>query len=723
MATLVFSAVGTLVGGPVGGAIGALIGREADRAIIGTLTREGARLTELAVSSSSYGQPIARLFGATRAAGTIIWATDLKESSETVSGGKGQPKTRQYSYSISLAVALSSRPIEDIGRIWADGNLLRGAAGDLKTGGALRIHRGHADQALDPLLFAALGAKCPAHRGLAYVVFEDLQLADFGNRIPALSFEVFADGAGEALVPALVQAAAVPVASRPVPQAGAIAGFAYEGGSVAQVLDLLARAVPLVADAGDAGLVLRAEDWGIVPDALPEAIAWPDGEFGTRTGARRSRGDPRSPGALRYYDSARDYQPGLQRAGGRARLAGEHALELPATLSADGARALVEAVRRRGGANTQRVQLRVAALDPAIAPGTAVALPGEGVWRVAAWEWRSGGVELELERPEPSAAIAFAGDAGSAWRPADRLPAETQFEAFELPWDGAGAPDVERVHAALGAGAGRWSGAALYVERAGALLPLSTAGPARAVMGRLEQPLGGSPALLFEPDAAVEVLCDDPDADFAASSGAAFAGGANRLLVGEEILQFMEAEPLGAGRWRLTGLLRGRGATEAEALAGHAAGTRVCLLDDRLHLLDGSAFDAGSERLAAIGTAGPEPVYAAVRAPGRSRRPLAPVHPAAIPVAEGGLLLEWTRRARGAWVWRDGVDVPLVEEAERYEVGAGPAEAPIALWRVAEPTLALAAGDLAPLPPGTPLWVRQIGSHAASPPLALHLVP
>jgi hypothetical protein len=89
------------------------------------------------------------------------------------------------------------------------------------------------------------------------------------------------------------------------------------------------------------------------------------------------------------------------------------------------------------------------------------------------------------------------------------------------------------------------------------------------------------------------------------------------------------------------------------------------------------------------------------------------------PGPDGGLVLEWTRRARGAWAWRDAVEVPLVEEAERYEVGAGSPEAPIALWPTAAPALTLAAGDLAPLPPGTLLWVRQIGIHARSPALPL----
>src|SRR5690606_15090723 len=33
----------------------------------------------------------------------------------------------------------------------------------------------------------------PAYRGLALAVFEDMELADYGNRIPSLTFEVIAD--------------------------------------------------------------------------------------------------------------------------------------------------------------------------------------------------------------------------------------------------------------------------------------------------------------------------------------------------------------------------------------------------------------------------------------------------------------------------------------------------------------------------------------------------
>src|SRR3546814_20747050 len=67
-----------------------------------------------------------------RVAGSVIWATDLIERRSKRGGGKGRPSTTEYSYAVSLAVALSSRPIRSIGRVWADGNLLRGTSGSFR---------------------------------------------------------------------------------------------------------------------------------------------------------------------------------------------------------------------------------------------------------------------------------------------------------------------------------------------------------------------------------------------------------------------------------------------------------------------------------------------------------------------------------------------------------------------------------------------------------------
>ena len=124
--------------------------------------------------------------------GNIIWATDFREETKTTTqgggkgGGGGKVKTTEYLYYASFAVALCEGPITGIGRIWADGKLLDTA------GITWRWYPGDASQTADPFIAAKMGAAgTPAYRGTAYVVFEDLPLANYGNRLPQLSFEVF----------------------------------------------------------------------------------------------------------------------------------------------------------------------------------------------------------------------------------------------------------------------------------------------------------------------------------------------------------------------------------------------------------------------------------------------------------------------------------------------------------------------------------------------------
>ena len=55
-----------------------------------------------------------------------------------------------------------------------------------------RWYPGDEAQTADPFIAAKMGAaSTPAYRGTAYVVFEELPLGNYGNRLPQLSFEVF----------------------------------------------------------------------------------------------------------------------------------------------------------------------------------------------------------------------------------------------------------------------------------------------------------------------------------------------------------------------------------------------------------------------------------------------------------------------------------------------------------------------------------------------------
>jgi hypothetical protein len=72
-----------------------------------------------------------------------------------------------------------------VGRIWADGKPMS------LDGVIMRVHLGDETQAPDSFIAAKMGADTPAYRGTAYVVFEELPLERYGNRMPQLSFEVF----------------------------------------------------------------------------------------------------------------------------------------------------------------------------------------------------------------------------------------------------------------------------------------------------------------------------------------------------------------------------------------------------------------------------------------------------------------------------------------------------------------------------------------------------
>jgi hypothetical protein len=306
MATLVLTAVGQFVGGPIGGSIGAIAGQYIDQTFLfAPKARQGPRLGDLSVQTSSYGSAIPRLFGTMRVAGTVIWSTDLIESRGTSGGGKGRPKTVNYSYSASFAVALSGRPIQSVGRIWADGKLLRGAAGDFKSATEFRLHPGDDDQAPDPLIASADGAgQATAFRGIAYAMFEDFQLEDYGNRIPSLTFEVEADTGPVAIgaVAAALADGAIAAGSTP-----AVTGYAASGDSVRGALAALGDIVPMSL-ADDGGALVLTTDHG-APISLSAG-----GESGRRELIRRGAGAIPAEAAIAYYDAGRDFQTGLQRA-------------------------------------------------------------------------------------------------------------------------------------------------------------------------------------------------------------------------------------------------------------------------------------------------------------------------------------------------------------------------------------------------------------------------
>lgn len=210
MATLAFAALGNMVGTAIGGqilgvtaaaigqAVGATIGQTIDGALLNALSdgtrRVGPRVENLDVMTSREGAALPEISGRAAVSGEVIWASKMKETSrvETQQVGSGKKKqkvhTTYYDYSASFAVSLGAGPMAHLGRIWANGDLAD--LSDLIADGRVRFYTGAEDQMPDPLIEVVEGG-APAYRGTAYIVFEDLPLADYNNQVPQIKCEVW----------------------------------------------------------------------------------------------------------------------------------------------------------------------------------------------------------------------------------------------------------------------------------------------------------------------------------------------------------------------------------------------------------------------------------------------------------------------------------------------------------------------------------------------------
>jgi hypothetical protein len=149
--------------------------------------------------------------------------------------------------------------------------------------------------------------------------------------------------------------------------------------------------------------------------------------------------------------------------------------------------------------------------------------------------------------------------------------------------------------------------------------------------------------------------------------------GGNAALIGDEVIQFANAELIAEGRYRLSRLLRGQRGTEHE-VAAHPTGSRFILLDPaRQPRPNFSVSRIGIEiawRYAPVpqGPSGDLSGEIVFSDTGNGLRPFAPVHlKAARDPSSSDIGLSWIRRTRvGGDSWLN--EVPLGEETEEYDV-------------------------------------------------------
>lgn len=202
-------AIGSFVGMPqLGLTLGSILGQALFPTELPGV--QGPRLSDEKVTTSTIGSAIPIVYGTTVVAGNIIWSGPLVEIANTEEvGGKGGPTqdVTNYTYTRSFAIGLCEGPASAIVRLWRAEKLVydvrpqqddetdaayaeRSAANEAFAEG-FTLYPGDEAQLADPTIEAIEGVgNVPAHRGLAYIVFEDHDVTDVQGRPPNFRFEV-----------------------------------------------------------------------------------------------------------------------------------------------------------------------------------------------------------------------------------------------------------------------------------------------------------------------------------------------------------------------------------------------------------------------------------------------------------------------------------------------------------------------------------------------------
>ncbi|MFQ3594889.1 MAG: phage tail protein [Sphingomonadaceae bacterium] len=615
-------------------------------------------LPELRFTSSSYGDPIPQVFGRHRVPGVMIWATQPRRASARKGG---TPDRRAYF--CSFAVALSSRKIRKVGRIWADGREIRNKAGEFEQPIVMRVYLGTRHQEPDPLIVAEEGLDgAPAYRGLAYVLFENFPLSGFGNRIPSLGFEVWADedqnesgswvGAilGQSIAGDEAQHACLPVA-------GYLASRSARADAalLAEVADArIGRKADRISLSDRAKLVPVPRSELVSHASGPQA----DADFWT------SQNPDRRPAecAVAYADPERDYQAGRQHLAG---LAGSRFLQLAAPISATASQALAiaETAASRAVAETEELEIMLSWDWLNIDAGSLLTVEGvEGRWAVVQKEIGRGTVTFRCLRDHGRRGEGRVTDPGRAIIAPARPTPSTRFEIVELPFASALGP-AGLVHVFPLAQDG-WKGADFaWSDASGDVRPIGWQ-DAGVPHGEILAPLALGPSTIWDEVNALRISGFWGDEAPLSRAPADLRSDQNLLVVGDEVIQFRDATELADGSFLLRGLLRGR---KGSIPRFHAAGTGWYVLDEARGLSLGYAADAVGSVLR-FEAVGPGDVSSAAsqlhQLSGAALSALAPCHVRLVRDSAGTVHLQWIERNRRSLDWY----APQMDPAGWYRI-------------------------------------------------------
>lgn len=653
---------------------------------------EGPRLDDLRLQCSTYGAPINKVYGTVRISGNVIWGTNFVEHKKKKKQGKGGggSTSTTYSYTISCAIGLCEGEILGISRIWADGKEVTDKfySPDGQSAINWTLYTGTETQEPDSFIAAIETSRpAPAYRGLAYIVLKDMDLTDFGNRIPNFTFEAerevtFLDAiikeasAGAGLETTLGSAEI---------DATDLAGIPIDGFTVSSDRTYRERIEQLMAvynfgacEADGKVTFQRKDKFGTYPIPVYDLGA-KEGDKGEgeiyQVERKHDRELPKSL-TVNYLSLDKDYQAGALTAI-RANTNSQNATSLDVNFCLTDARAKELSEQKLYEAWIKRSTM-TAALGPYwafLSPGDILDMDLAGRRRLIQITKTTLGapIVLKLEGTDVG---------GNTYKRTERSaddevkpspikePSPVTIEFLDIPR----LPNDTRSDPILylAATGNPYYGANVFESKdGGASWLLKAQIINQSTMGIVTNKLAPGPTEFWDEGNTLTIklasgtLESRPELDV--------LNGFNAAVIGQEIIQFRSAILIDKNTYVLSGLLRGRLGTE-DQLDNHMIGERFVLLEaGGVEYMSAPVSDWYSPRSYRVGPANKavtDASYIESNFTNMSRmfQPWSVCHVSGKRDAFNNLTISWTRRDRSGGAWLDNADITMSETNEAYEI-------------------------------------------------------
>ena len=665
-----------------------LLGAVIDNALISSMssgqTVEQNKMSDLDLQTATLGTGIAKCYGTCRITGNIIWGTKFTEhiTTSTQGGGKGgggsKVTTKTYTYSSSFAIMICEGEIDSIVKVFADGSEFDLSSVDY------RLYKGTESQLPDDFMEGIEGTgKVPAYRGMAYIVFRNMDLTNYGNRIPSFSFIVKSLTNNVKDIVEDISADAGLIINQDVNVTNlsslSVEGFSRTGDQTyKEQIDGLRTC--LIFDGMERrGIVLfRQRDFNnVIPINSTDYGAYENSPSDNplETTVAHDMDLPKRLN-INYVSSDNDYQSGVQSAYRRVTGATtETSLSTKVVMNDSTAKSVAELRLYEAWESRTTHKFSVSNNYGWLLPGdiTAVVLKNgdrqlvlvkntnygsPGINQITSCNVHSGVYQVVTRPVDPTPT------------PIVNMPSEMFYAIMDIPKLPLDTSDGDNfVYYATGAKS--YFGANVYRSYdSGSNYKIIAQNSNLGIIGTAVTALGNAEPWSWDNANTVDV--NVPYGSLESHTKSEVLNYANVALLGNELIQYKTATLISEGVYRLSGLLRGRFGTE-QYTSGHAVSERFVIINTTaIASLPVSSDNWYSDILLKVGPRNKgilDSTYktATFNPQGIMSKSWAGCHCKV--VKDGNTFnVSWTRRTRKDGTWKDYSDVPLSETSELYSI-------------------------------------------------------